>query len=194
MATKADTADLWFIHYGQTVLGCDSVERLNVEVELLDPVETEKELEMCEGEQVEYRGVQYSIAGEYPVLVEGEVRDTLINVIVTVHEKAYAEIERTVLAGEVLTLPEGEWQIGEETVSGTYETLRGDTLGLEFYQYGETEHGCESVVKLIVTVTPNYEAVENVEAGEKAQKFFRNGVLYIRRGDRLFTTDGREAE
>lgn len=194
LTTKADTVDLWFIHYGQTVLGCDSVERLNVEVELLDPVETEKELEMCEGEQVEYRGVQYSIAGEYPVLVEGEVRDTLINVIVTVHEKAYAEIERTILAGEVLTLPEGEWTIGDQVVSGTYETLRGDTLGLEFFQYDKTEFGCESVVKLIVTVTPNYEAVENVEAGEKAQKFFRNGVLYIRRGDRLFTTDGREAE
>ena len=149
---------------------------------------------MCEGEQVEYRGVQYSIAGEYPVLVEGEVRDTLINVIVSVHEKAYAEIERTVLAGEVLTLPDGEWTIGDQVVSGTYETLRSDTLGLEMYQYDETEFGCESVVKLIVTVTPNYEAVENVEAGEKAQKFFRNGVLYIRRGDRLFTTDGREAE
>ena len=194
MTTKADTADLWFIHYGQTVLGCDSVERLNIRLELLDPVETEKELEMCEGEQVEYRGVQYSIAGEYPVLVEDAVRDTLINVIVTVHEKAYAEIERTVLAGEVLTLPEGEWTIGDQIVSGTFETQRGDTLGLEMYQYDETEFGCESVVKLIVTVTPNYEAVENVEAGEKAEKFFRNGVLYIRRGDRLFTTDGREAE
>lgn len=194
MTTKADTADLWFIHYGQTVLGCDSIERLNIRIEQLDPVETEKELEMCEGEQVEYRGVQYSIAGEYPVLVEDAVRDTLINVIVTVHEKAYAEIERTVLAGEVLTLPEGEWTIGDQIVSGTFETQRGDTLGLEMYQYDETEFGCESVVKLIVTVTPNYEAVENVEAGEKAQKFFRNGVLYIRRGDRLFTTDGREAE
>ena len=194
MTTKADTADLWFIHYGQTVLGCDSVERLNIRLELLDPVETEKELEMCEGEQVEYRGVQYSIAGEYPVLVEDAVRDTLINVIVTVHEKAYAQIERTVLAGEVLTLPEGEWTIGDQIVSGTFETQRGDTLGLEMYQYDETEFGCESVVKLIVTVTPNYEAVENVEAGEKAEKFFRNGVLYIRRGDRLFTTDGREAE
>lgn len=194
MTTKADTAELWFIHYGQTVLGCDSVERLNIRLELLDPVETEKELEMCEGEQVEYRGVQYNIAGEYPVLVEDAVRDTLINVIVTVHEKAYAEIERTVLAGEVLTLPEGEWTIGDQIVSGTFETQRGDTLGLEMYQYDETEFGCESVVKLIVTVTPNYEAVENVEAGEKAEKFFRNGVLYIRRGDRLFTTDGREAE
>ncbi len=194
MTTKADTLDLWFVYYGQTVLGCDSVERLNVTVELQDPYETEANLEMCEGESVEYRGVEYSIAGEYPVLVEDDVRDTLINVIVTVHEKAYAEIERTVLAGEELTLPEGEWTIGDQIVSGTYETLRSDTLGLEFYQYDETEFGCESVVKLIVTVTPNYEAVENVEAGEKAQKFFRNGVLYIRRGDRLFTTDGREAE
>ena len=191
MTTKADTMDLWFVYYGQTVLGCDSVERLNVTVELQDPYETEAELEMCEGESVEYRGVEYSIAGEYPVLVEDEIRDTLINVIVTVHEKAYAEIERTVLAGEVLTLPEGEWMIGDQVVSGTYETLRGDTMGLELYQYDETEFGCESVVKLIVTVTPNYEAIDNIFVGEKAVKEFRNGILYIRRGGKEFTTDGQ---
>ena len=194
MTTKADTAELWFIYYGQTVMGCDSVERLNVTVELLDPYETEKELEMCEGDSVEYRGVWYSIAGEYPVLVEGEIRDTMINVIVTVHEKAYAEIERTVLAGDVLTLPEGEWTIGDQVVSGTYETLRSDTLGLELYQYDETEFGCESVVKLIVTITPNYEAIDNVFVGEQAQKFFRDGQLYIRRGEEVYTLTGERVE
>ena len=191
---KADTADLWFVYNGLAVLGCDSVERLNVTVELQDPYELEKELEFCEGDSVEYRDEWYSIAGEYPMLVVDDVRDTLINVIVTVHEKAYAEIERTVLAGDVLTLPEGEWTIGDQVVSGTYETLRGDTLGLELYQYDETEFGCESVVKLIVTVTPNTEGVENIFVGEQAEKFFHNGVLYIRRGEGIYTIDGKRVE
>ena len=192
--TKADTADLWFIHYGQTLEGCEAVEKLIVEIEILDPVELEKELEFCEGDSAEYRGVYYAVAGEYPVVIEDAIRDTMINVIVTVHEKAYAEIERTVLAGEVLTLPAGEWTINETTVSGEYQTLRSDTTGLELYQYDETEFGCESVVKLIVTVTPNYEAIENVTVDAKAEKFFRNGVLYIRRGEKIFTAAGERVE
>ena len=192
--TKADTADLWFVHYGQTLEGCEAVEKLIVEIEILDPVELEKELEFCEGDSAEYRGVYYAVAGEYPVVIEDAIRDTMINVIVTVHEKAYAEIERTVLAGEVLTLPAGEWTINETTVSGEYQTLRSDTTGLELYQYDETEFGCESVVKLIVTVTPNYEAIENVSVDAKAEKFFRNGVLYIRRGEKIYTAEGQEVK
>ena len=192
IALKDSTVGVHYVVYETTnIAGCDSIVTLTLTVEKMEALETEKELEFCEGDSVEYRGEWYSIAGEYPVLVEDDVRDTLINVIVTVHEKTYAEIERTVLAGNVLTLPEGEWTIGDQVVSGTYETLRGDTLGLELYQYDETEFGCESVVKLIVTVTPNYEAIDHVFVGEQAQKFFQNGAIYIRRGEKEYSVDGR---
>jgi hypothetical protein len=192
IALSDSTVGVHYVVYETTnAAGCDSTVTLTLTVEKMSAFEAEKELEFCEGDSVEYRGVWYSTAGEYPVLVEDDVRDTLINVIVTVHEKAYAELERTVLAGNVLTLPEGEWTIGDQVVIGTYETLRGDTLGLELYQYDETEFGCESVVKLIVTVTPNYEAIETVSVGEQAEKFFQNGAIYIRRGEKKYSVEGR---
>jgi hypothetical protein len=192
IALSDSTVGVHYVVYETTnAAGCDSIVTLTLTVEKMSAFEAEKELEFCEGDSVEYRGVWYSTAGEYPVLVEDDVRDTLINVIVTVHEKAYAELERTVLAGNVLTLPEGEWTIGDQVVIGTYETLRGDTLGLELYQYDETEFGCESVVKLIVTVTPNYEAIETVSVGEQAEKFFQNGAIYIRRGEKKYSVEGK---
>ena len=178
----------------KNVAGCDSTITLTLTVEKMDEFEAEQELEFCEGDSVQYRGVWYAEAGEYPVYAEGEIRDTIINVIVTVHEKAYAEIERTVLAGNALTLPEGEWYLYDMPVEGEYQTLRSDTMGLVLYQYDETEFGCESVVKLIVTVTPNYEAIENVFVGEKAEKFFREGQLYIRRGEDIYTVTGERVE
>ena len=178
----------------KNVAGCDSTITLTLTVEKMDEFEAEQELEFCEGDSVQYRGVWYAEAGEYPVYAEGEVRDTAINVIVTVHEKAYAELERTVLAGNALTLPEGEWYLYDMPVEGEYQTLRSDTMGLVLYQYDETEFGCESVVKLIVTVTPNYEAIENVFVGEKAEKFFREGQLYIRRGEDIYTVTGERVE
>jgi len=187
--------DTYDLPYTTTnVAGCDSTITLHLTVNKLKTLNVEYPIEFCEGDSVQYRGEWYVEAGEFQVYAEGEVRDTVINVIVTVHEKAYAEIERSVLAGDVLALPEGEWTIGDQVVSGVYETQRGDTLGLELYQYDETEFGCESVVKLIVTVTPNYEAIENVFVDEKAAKFFRNGVLYIRRGESVYTATGERVE
>ena len=187
--------DTYDLPYTTTnVAGCDSTITLHLTVNKLKTLNVEYPIEFCEGDSVQYRGEWYVEAGEFQVYAEGEVRDTVINVIVTVHEKAYAEIERSVLAGDVLALPEGEWTIGDQVVSGVYETQRGDTLGLELYQYDETEFGRESVVKLIVTVTPNYEAIENVFVDEKAAKFFRNGVLYIRRGESVYTATGERVE
>ena len=195
LTNKADTTDLWFVYYGQTVHGCDSVERRIVTVDLLDPYEAEQELEFCEGDSVQYRGVWYAEAGEYPVYAEGEIRDTIINVIVTVHEVPVivpGVVE--VLAGDVVTLPEGEWYLYDMPVEGEYQTLRSDTMGLEFIQYAETEFGCEYIDKIVVVVTPNYEAIENVFVGEKAEKFFREGQLYIRRGEDIYTVTGERVE
>ena len=179
----------------KNVAGCDSTITLTLTVEKMDEFEAEQELEFCEGDSVQYRGVWYAEAGEYPVYAEGEIRDTIINVIVTVHEVPVivpGVVE--VLAGDVVTLPEGEWYLYDMPVEGEYQTLRSDTMGLEFIQYAETEFGCEYIDKIVVVVTPNYEAIENVFVGEKAEKFFREGQLYIRRGEDIYTVTGERVE
>jgi len=163
---------------------------------LKSPLETEQNLEFCAGDSVQYRGVWYAEAGEYPVYAEGEIRDTLINVIVTVHEVPIVlpELEY-VIAGQVVTLPEGEWYLGDSLVIGTFETVPvGDTTTYEFVRYAQTEFECEYIDKYVVVVTPNYEAIDNVFVGEQAQKFFRDGQLYIRRGEEVYTLTGERVE
>jgi hypothetical protein len=175
--------------------GCDSVITLALTVEKLQAVKENRELEFCEGDSVEYRGVWYNAAGEDSYQIEGATRDTLVVVTIAVNPNAYAKLEQTVLSGHEIVLPEGEWLIGEETVSGTYPTVKSAVATtLTFFQYGQTEKGCEDVKELVVTVESNTEAVDNIFVGEKAEKVFRNGVLYIRRGERIFTCEGREVK
>ena len=193
-ATTKKDSTLWFVRYSHTEKGCEQEDRIYIELDVLDPVELEQELEFCEGDSAEYRGVVYSEEGEFEVLAEGEIRDTLITVIVTINEKRYRELDpMTVAAGDPVVLPEGEWLLGEETVSGQFITSEENVPGLEFVQIGETEEGCEAVVRLMVTVTSR-EGVENVFIDAKAEKFFRNGELFIRRGEQIFTATGERVE
>lgn len=179
----------------ENAAGCDSIVTLTLTVEKLKAVEENRELEFCEGDSVEYRGKVYTEAGEDTYEIEGATRDTLVVVTIAVNPNAYEKLEQTVLSGHEIVLPAGEWIIGEETVSGTYPTVKsGETTTLTFFQYGQTEKGCEDVKELVVTVESNTEAVDNIFVGEKAEKVFRNGVLYIRRGERIFTCEGREVK
>ena len=197
LVTKADTADLWFVRYTQTDEGCSATYRYDVDVEICYPFESEYVVEFCAGDSVEYLGQWFSEAGEYTVLVEDAVRDTLVYVeaIVLPIPEPMVLLD-TVLSGHDIVLPEGEWVIGEETVSGTYPTIQSaETAELVFTQYNEKYEGCgDPLIYLVVTVESNHEGVENVFVGGKAEKFFREGVLYIRRGDRLFTAEGREVK
>ena len=197
VALKDSTVGVHTVVYTTTnIAGCDSVVTLALTVQKMDVLTLEQTLEFCEGDTVAYRDVAYYEAGVDTIEISGEVRDTMIVVTVTVWEKTYAEILVTDTVGNTIELPEGEWLLGEEVVSGTYELQEADTMGLEFVQYGETAHGCEAVTKLIVTVEerPMSEGIEDVFAEQAAKKFFRNGAIYIRRQDMLFGIDGKRVE
>jgi len=185
------------------VAGCDSVVTLDLTVNKQATVELTYPIEFCADDEQEYRGVVYTEAGSFPLdLIEGAISDTLITVEVTVNDKVQTIDYQEDSVGVAIELPEGEWLLGDSVVIGSYELQVADTAGLEFVQYGETEKGCESVAKIIVTVLYEEEtvdpgqttALERVKAQTEAVKEFRNGTLYIRRGERLFTAEGREVK
>ena len=187
--------DTYDLPYTTTnVAGCDSVTTLHLTVTKLKTLDVEYPIEFCEGDSAEYRGKWYFEAGEDQITAEGDTRDTLYLVTVTVNENSYEELEPLmVVAGEIIELPEGEWVLGEETFSGQFETTNEHVPAIEFIQEGKTEKGCQSIVKLIVNITRS-EGVENINAEGKAAKFFRNGVLYIRRGELVYTATGERVE
>ena len=176
--------------------GCDSIVTLALTVEKLETLELEPVLlGFCPDDSVEYRGKWYTESVEDTLLVEGEIRDTLIYVTAVVLPTSYEVLYDTVNAGEIILLPEGEWTLGETVVSGEYATTEEDMPELVFVLLDKTDDGCEARTDLIVTVEPrNTEGVEAVSAGEKAQKFFHNGVIYFRRGEHIYTTDGKVVE
>lgn len=184
--------------------GCDSTVTLTLTVNKQATVEMEYPIEFCAEDQQTYRGVVYTETGSFPLdLIEGTISDTMITVVVTVHEKILTTEYKEDSVGHVIELPEGEWYLGEELLeASTYELQLEDTTGLEFIHYDETEFGCDSTVKIVVTVLYEAEpedpgettAFERVNANSEAVKEFRNGTLYIRRGERLFTAEGREVK
>lgn len=175
-------------------VGCDSTVTLTLTVTKQEALEIQQPLEFCEGDSVEFRGVWYKEAQEpFVINAEGEIRDTVINVTITVNPKEYNELQKTDTVGKVIALPEGEWLLGEKVVTGTYELQEADTAGLEFRQYAQTLAGCEALTVLFVTVEPKPEeeqGFENINAALKAEKFVLDGVMYIRRGDKIYTTTG----
>ena len=187
--------DTYDLPYTTTnVAGCDSTITLHLTVTKLKTLDVEYPIEFCEGDSAEYRGKWYFEAGEDQITAEGDTRDTLYLVTVTVNENSYKELEPLmVVAGEIIELPEGEWVLGEETFSGQFETTNEHVPAIEFIQEGKTEKGCQSIVKLIVNIMRS-EGVENINAEGKAAKFFRNGVLYIRRGELVYTATGERVE
>ena len=182
----------------QNVAGCDSLITLTLTVNKQEALELEPVvLSFCSGDSVEYRGKWYFEYELDTIYAEGEVRDTIIYVEAVVLPIAdIMVLTDTVLSGHDIILPEGEWIIGEDTVSGTYPTVQSaETIELVFYQYYDNSDVCgPNYIELVVTVESNFEGVENVLVGDKAEKFFRNGVLYIRRGEGIYTTDGKRVE
>ena len=196
MALKEETVGVHTLIYETTnVAGCDSIVTLTLTVEKLPTVETYYPIGICPGDSAEYRGKWYYESVEDTIYAEGEICDTVIYVNVVILPTSYEIQYDTVLSGYAITLPEGEWVIGEDTVSGTYPTVQSaEETVLTFYQYGHIDDGCEAIIELNVLVQSNFEAIDNIFAGEKAVKELRNGIIYIRRNGRVFTTDGRQLQ
>lgn len=169
-------------------VGCDSVVTLALTVEKMQVLEVAQTLEFCAGDSAEYLGKWYYKAEDSEVKQAiGAVRDTVYQVTVIVHE--------TSAIGEELTITEGddaEWNgfALKDSVAGSY-TLVYETTNVA---------GCDSIVTLTLTVkekedqggTTGFENIRHSEAD--VQKFFRNGVMYIRRGERIYGLDGKKVE
>ena len=59
---------------------------------------------------------------------------------------------------------------------------------------GDNEYQAAQTQMTITVSSDTATGVEDADGRSKAQKFIQNGVIYIRRGDKLFTIDGRLAE
>ena len=205
ISLKDSTVGVHYVVYETTnVAGCDSTVTLTLTVNKMDTLEVYYPIGFCTGDSAEYRGKWYYEYALDTIYAEGDVRDTIIYVEVTLLPTTdLFVLYDTIVSGNEVILPEGEWVIGEDTVSGTYPTVESeDASELIFHQYFDEPVVCgPNYIELVVTVTPKEQKpgdtttdIEDVLDAQKAEKVLIDGVLYIRRGERLFTAEGREVK
>ena len=205
IALKDSTIGVHTVVYTTTnAVGCDSIVTLTLTVNKLAPVEVNYPIGFCTGDSAEYRGKWYFEYALDTIYAEGDVRDTIIYVeAMLLPTTDLVVLYDTIVRGNEVILPEGEWVIGEDTVSGTYPTVESeDASELIFHQYLDEPVVCgPNYIELIVTVTPKEQKpgdtttdIEDVLDAQKAEKVLIDGVLYIRRNDALYTTEGRRVE
>jgi len=176
--------------------GCDSTVTLYLTVEKPAAYEVEQDLTFCEGDSVEYAGKWYTEAGVDTFYISGEQRDTVLYVNVAVMPNYAGWASDTIHVGDTLTLPEGFWYMGDSLVV-TYIAQEADTIGLTFVQHNKTAFGCDSLMTLEITVLPKATetpdtptGIEQVQRNTQAVKEFRDGIIYIRREGKTYTTSG----
>ena len=165
---------------------CDSVVTLTLTVNKLEKMEVPVELTFCAGGSEIFRGKEYTEAISENIEATGETRDTTYVVTVTVNQPSSFSEEKTITFGD-----DEEWNgiALKDSVAGVYTIEYVTTNALR----------CDSVVTLKLTVNPKQEQGEATGWNElkervEAVKIFRNGVMYIRRGEALYTIEGRKVD
>ena len=167
------------------VAGCDSTVTLTLTVNKIATLEKDEPLVFCANDSAQFRGKWYFKAEDSEnISAEGATRDTLYKVMVTVLDTNMVSEQKTITEGDDV-----EWNYIalKDSAAGTY-TIVYETTNIA---------GCDSTVTLTLTVKAKENqggttGLENIQRSDvDVQKFFRNGVMYIRRGETLYGLDGK---
>jgi len=170
------------------VAGCDSTVTLTLTVNKIATLEKDEPLVFCANDSAQFRGKWYFKSEDSEnISAEGATRDTLYKVMVTVLDTNMISEQKTITEGDDV-----EWNYIalKDSVAGTY-TIVYETSNIA---------GCDSTVTLTLTVKAKENqggttGLENIQRSDvDVQKFFRNGVMYIRRGETLYGLDGKRVE
>ncbi len=143
----------------QTMYGCDSVIKLVLTVN--PSYLYEKEAEICDNKSYLFQGRTLTQSGiYYDSLKTVKGCDSIYKLTLHVHPTFSYETNATICEGEVY-----EFFGRELTKTGTY------------YESYITSHGCDSVYKLNLTVTPSYEVLQSAAICEGETYMFRGKVL-----------------
>ena len=182
----------------KTIEGCDSVVTLYLTVEKMAAVEEFYPIGFCAGDSAEYRGKWYYESGEDTIRVEDAIRDTVVYVtvaILPVLDQTMLDAD-TLHVGDTLLIEPNVWYMGETLLTDTFiaPIEEGE---FDLIQTQKNVYGCDSVIVRPIVVlekTDTPTGFESLRTAEKAVKEFRNGVIYIRRGEHVYSTSGLKAE
>ena len=154
----------------------------------------------CEGDSIEFAGKWYKEAIQEDVTLVGANvygGDSIVMLTVIVYPKETETLEETMRQTETLVVDPDEWSIlfGGVKVPVEAETPLADLKEITLIKDSTTEYGClKTIIRHIVVTSGETTDILQVEAEVKAEKFFQNGTLYIRRGEMIYTISGERVK
>ena len=170
-----------------TVSGCDSVYTLGLTVLVPPTTYGNDTIRLCSGEKAEYEGKTYRRPTTDSVLLSQPNQfggDSIVELVVYVFPAMRTSAELTITEGDSVL-----WQNIDLSVLPAGDT----TLVAEY----TTVNGCDSVYTLYLTV----ESVDKTDLEEIFEssnpqifKFIKDGQLYLRREDKVYTIQGQKVK
>lgn len=167
-----------------TVHGCDSTYTLHLTVVAKPTAPTTfgaDTLHLCAGESVVYAGKTYKRPATDSVLLENANYlggDSVVVLVVKVLPAMRQKATKTIVEGD-----EETWQdidlsllpVGDTTLVAEYSSV----------------YGCDSTYTLKLTVVAKIaQGLDDIKEDDRAEKFFRNGHLFIRKRGRVYNLQG----
>lgn len=175
----------------QTEAGCDSIYSVVLTVEAIPATYGEYSAAFCEGDSIEYNGVWYKeefVGNDTLVAANHLGGDSIVTLTVSVNPTYF-------FVDAQITIEEGTDSLWHEI--SLAELAVGEHVLYDSLKVAET--GCDSVWSVAVTVVAKEPvgpttAIDDTMVAPAATKFFRNGCLYIRRGEALYDMSGRKVK
>lgn len=173
----------------QTEAGCDSIYSVVLTVEAIPATYGEYNAAFCAGDSIEYNGVWYkeTFSGDVTLAEKNHLGgDSIVTLTVTVNPTFFFE-------DDLITIEEGTDSLWHEIQLSELEV--GEHVLYDSLTVAET--GCDSVWSVTVVVSAKQiipTAIDETMVAPAATKFFRQGRIYIRRGEALYDMSGRKVE
>lgn len=171
-----------------TVHGCDSTYTLHLTVVAKPTAPTTfgaDTLHVCAGESGVYAGKTYKRPATDSVLLENANYlggDSVVVLVVKVLPAMRQKATKTIVEGD-----EETWQDIDLSLMPVGDT----TLVAEY----SSVYGCDSTYTLKLTVVAKIaQGLDDIKEDDRAEKFFRNGHLYIRKRGRVYNLQGIKVE
>lgn len=167
------------------------------------PTYGEYAAEMCEGDMVEFMGVEYYEATAEPLAILLEEKniqggDSIVMLTIIVHPNEVVNLDpETIREYATLVVEPYEWSAltenGEVPMDQAEYVMPEGPTEIVLVKHEQTEYGCDKKIVRHITVTSTV-GFDQVETENTAVKELRDGVIYIRRGEMIYTITGLRAE
>ena len=153
---------------------------------------------VCEGDSVEFHGKKYgeNITVDINVGLNSVGGDSIVHFSLVVNPIDTTELNETLKVGQSLEVAEDGWTLNDQPIPAD-SYVQNAEAAFDLIRTVANIYGCDSVIIRHIVVEPapiDPTGMGNIMTGERAYKEFHNGVLYIRRGEALYTVTGEKVE